>query len=140
MIPECIRYTRKTGLQTVHAAKPFIVEHHIFLAEAPFFPKRGNQLWCTDKQQAKRQFKTGDVIHIQQCNTQVFFWPGLCLPTLLQNILPLLAKTGRFVPYCNVNATMFDRPGDADDFLVQKAFSPGLYSPAQPCSAMTADK
>ncbi|EHV49151.1 hypothetical protein ECDEC6B_5630 [Escherichia coli DEC6B] len=22
----------------------------------------------------------------------------------------------------------------------QKAFSPGLYSPAQPCSAMTADK
>ncbi len=64
-----------------HAAKPFIVEHHIFLAEAPFFPKRGNQLWCTSKQQAKRQFKTGDVIHIQQGNTQPFFWSGLCQPT-----------------------------------------------------------
>ena len=30
MIPECIRPTRKAGLQVVHAAKAFIVEHHIF--------------------------------------------------------------------------------------------------------------
>ncbi|EGB80225.1 hypothetical protein HMPREF9533_05001 [Escherichia coli MS 60-1] len=99
MIPEYIRHTRKTGFQAVHAAKPFIVEHHIFLAEAPFFPKRGNQLWCTSKQQAKRQFKTGDVIHIQQGNTQPFFWSGLCQPTLLQNILPLPAKAWRFIPF-----------------------------------------
>src|SRR5699024_12803768 len=69
----------------VHAAKPFIVKHHIFLADSPFFTQRSNQLWCTGKQQAKRQFKTGAVIHIQQCNTQPFFWPGLCLPALLRS-------------------------------------------------------
>ncbi|ESC91705.1 hypothetical protein HMPREF1593_04422, partial [Escherichia coli 907391] len=78
----------------------FIVEHHIFLADVPFFTQRGNQLWCTSKQQAKRQFKTGDVIHIQQSNTQPFFWPGLCLPALLQNILPLPAKAWRFIQFC----------------------------------------
>ena len=40
MIPEYIRHTRKTGLQAVHAAKAFIVEHHIFLADIPFFTQR----------------------------------------------------------------------------------------------------
>ncbi len=99
MIPECIRHTRKAGLQAVHATKPFIVKHHIFLADAPFFTQRGNQLWCPGKQQAKGS-SNSRIIHIQQCNTQPFFWPGLCLPALLQNILPLLAKTGRFAPFC----------------------------------------
>ncbi|EER6660159.1 hypothetical protein F3C30_004224 [Escherichia coli] len=92
-------FTDKT-LSRKPGAVQFIVKHHIFLADAPFFTQRGNQLRCTGKQQAKRQFKTGDVIHIQQCNTQPFFWPGLCLPALLQNILPLPAKTGGFVPFC----------------------------------------
>lgn len=44
MIPECIRYTGKAGLQTVHAAKAFIVEHHIFLADVPFFTQRSKFL------------------------------------------------------------------------------------------------
>ena len=57
---------------------------------------RSAAISCGVRASSKRKgsFKTGDVIHIQQCNTQPFFWPGLCLPTLLQNILPLPAKTG----------------------------------------------
>ncbi len=47
---------RKTGLQAVHAANRLSL-NTIFLAEAPFFPKRGNQLWCTSKQQAKGSSK-----------------------------------------------------------------------------------
>lgn len=46
----CIRHTGKTGLQAVHAAKAFIVEHHIFLADVPFFTQHSNQLWCPGKQ------------------------------------------------------------------------------------------
>lgn len=34
----------KTGLQAIHATKAFIVKHHIFLADIPFFPKHSNQL------------------------------------------------------------------------------------------------
>ncbi len=52
------------------------------------------------KQQAKRQLKTGDIIHIQQGNAKSFFWSSFCLPALLQDILPLQAKTGRLIQFC----------------------------------------
>ena len=71
-----------------------------FFWPMPHSSQRGDQLWCPGKQQAKKAAQNWWRNPIQQCNTQSFFWPGLCLPTLLQNILPLPAKTGRFVPFC----------------------------------------
>lgn len=97
MIPVCIRYTGKTSLQAVHAAKPFIVEHHIFLADAPFFTQRSKLVVVCG---LKADEKVVYVIHIQQGNTQPFFWSGLCLSTLLQNIQPLPVKAWRFIQFC----------------------------------------
>ena len=96
MVLKGVRYASEIAFQAVDTAKTLTVEGRAFLVQRKLIAHAGDQLRRARQQQPERQFEAGDVIHIQQGNTQTLFRSRPAGLTFRHHIGPLFREAFAF--------------------------------------------